>query len=104
MEETNEKSKDPILRDRVFCEKCEPEVVNLVNYVRQLENAQVVAKDALEVINLANAKLTKDIEYLQDRNDKLEKHLEGKERADLKKKMQDLDAKHQRFINRRKLG
>lgn len=103
MEEGKKTKRDPILDEFKFCETCEDHVLKLIEYIRNLENVQVVAKDALETINLANAKLTKDVEYLQDELAKTREALEGKERDMVKGKMVEIDKKFQRFVSRGRL-
>ena len=93
-------SKDPILEESKFCSKCEPEVLQLVEYVRQLENAQIVAKQALETINRANEKLTVERRQFVKRIKELEEKLSGKNIIDLKEKMKGIDNAHNKLINR----
>ena len=94
---------DPIFKDFSFCDECMEHAEKWIIYIRQLENAQVVAKDALETLNHANAKLTKDIEWLQEELDKARKALDGRERETIKGKMKDLENAHHRFVNRSKM-
>jgi len=98
-----ENCKDPILEESKFCEDCEPKVLQLVEYVRQLENVQIVAKQALETIKLANDKLTVERKGYVKRIKELEDKLSGKSATDLKKKMQTIENAHQRFTNRDRL-
>ena len=103
-DELLEKAKnDPIHENIAFCEDCMDHVLEFIVYIRQLENAQVVAKDALDTINVANAKLTKDIEWLQDELDKTRKALSAKEQKTLKDRMMELDNRHHAYVNRGKL-
>lgn len=94
---------DPILDEFRFCEECEKHVLTLIIYIRQLENAQVVAKEALETMNLAHAKISKEVELLRAERADLREKLDKKKEGDLKKKMQELDYMHQRFVNRSKI-
>jgi len=103
-EEMVEQAKnDPVFEELTFCDDCMEHATKWIIYIRQLENAQIVAKEALETINHANAKLTKDVEWLQDQVDRMRKELDGKEREALTKKMNDLDNAHQRFVQRGKM-
>ncbi len=85
---------DPILGD--YCEECSPKLVSLVGYVRQLENAQIAAKEALDTLVWANEKLTKKMEDLRERAD-------GEEKENIKAKMLTIHNSEQRMINRDKL-
>lgn len=98
------KPKDPILEESRFCQECEPKVLELVEYVRALENAQIVAKQALESIDMANQKLTRERRDFVKRIKQLEDKLSGKTRKDMKDKMAELDNAHQRYINRSKIA
>ena len=62
---SEEESRDPILDN--YCEECGPKLVQLIEYVRQLENAQVVAKEALDTLIWANEKLQEQLEKEQGR-------------------------------------
>lgn len=95
--------KDPILEESRFCEVCEPEVMSLVGYVRDLENTHIVAKQALETMEALNNKLTKRNEVLTDTNQKLKVRLEGKEAMDLKQKMDKIDNAHLRIVNKERI-
>ena len=90
-------AKDPILEESKFCEKCEPEVLQLVGYVRKLEDAQIVAKEALDTLAWANEKLTEKFKELEEKAD-------GMEKANIKAKMQELHNAESRMLNRSKLG
>lgn len=94
---------DPVFKDIAFCDDCMEHATKWIIYIRQLENAQIVAHDALETINHANAKLTKDVEWLQGEVERLREALDSEERKTLEKRMKDLDNAHQRFINRGKM-
>jgi len=100
----SEGNKDPIYDEFQFCETCEPKVHQLILYIRNLENAQVVAKEALESMNLLNAKLTKTKELIEDERNDLREKLNKKKEMDLKNKMRQLDDAHNRFVNRGKFG
>ena len=90
-------AKDPILEESKFCEKCEPEVLQLIGYVRQLENAQIVAKEALDTLTWANEKLTEKFNELEEKANEMEK-------ANIKTKMQALHNAESKMLNRSKLG
>lgn len=98
-----EAKRDPILEESQFCPECEPKVLELVEYVRALENGQIVAKQALESIDQANQKLTRERKDFVKRITELEHKLSGKSEKDLKRKMKELDDAHNRFINRSKI-
>lgn len=89
--------KDPILEESKFCEECEPKVLTLVKYVRKLEDAQIVAKEALDTLAWANEKLTEKLEELKEKANEIEKD-------NIQAKMQDLHNAELRMINRGKLG
>ena len=97
------KHKDPIFEESQFCPECEPKALDLVEYVRALENAQIVAKQALETINMANQKLTRERQDFVKRIKTLEDKLTGKSQRELKTKMESIQAAHERFVNRGKI-
>lgn len=91
-----EGERDPILDESKFCSDCESEVLQLIQYVRNLENAQIVAKEALDTLSWANEKLTEKVEDLRER-------VNQSERLNIKTKMQELSDAEQRMVNREKL-
>ena len=97
------KEKDPILEEFEFCPECEPKVLQLVEYVRNLENAQIVAKQALETISKANDKLTFERRQFVNKINRLEEKLSGKNVIDFKKKIEAIDNAYNKMINRDKL-
>lgn len=103
MENEEKTHRDPRYEELKFCKEDEPKVHGLIEYIVQLENAQVVAREALETINHANAKLTKDVEWLQKELEKYKEAAEGKEVEMIKGKMKDIDNKFNRFVHRGKL-
>ncbi len=92
-----EGNKDPILEESKFCSECEPEVLQLIEYVRNLENAQIVAKEALDTLTWANEKLTEKMEDLKEK-------VNQSERLNIKAKMQELNNAERRMVNRSNLG
>lgn len=92
-----EENRDPILEESKFCSKCEPEVLQLIEYVRNLENAQIVAKEALDTLTWANEKLTEEMEKLREKANQ-------SERLNIKAKMQELNNAERRMVNRSNLG
>jgi len=94
-EETYDYTCDPILEN--YCDECGPKLVNLIKYVRQLESAQVAAKEALDTLMLTCEKLQEELEKREQKNKLLT-------RNDIKEKMDNLQKAEQRFVNRRKLG
>lgn len=94
--------KDPIALE--FCDDCREYALELIRYVRDLENAQIVAKEALETIELANQKLTKERNDAFDKIHRLTDQLQGKTVGTIKERMAELDNAHQRFVNRGKLA
>ena len=80
-----------------FCEVCMPEVEKLIEYVRQLENGQVVAKEALDTLVWANEKLQEQVKNLRSKTDDTEKD-------NIEAKMQELHNAELRMLNRGKLG
>uniref|UniRef100_A0A6M3IKC4 Uncharacterized protein n=1 Tax=viral metagenome TaxID=1070528 RepID=A0A6M3IKC4_9ZZZZ len=95
---------DPIVTETKFCKCCEPKVLELIEYVRQLENAQIVAKDAINVLDAANQKLTFERKQFVIRIKELEDRLSGKSQRKLDEKMEEFRNAEQRFLNKRKLG
>ena len=93
---------DPILSD--YCITCTPKVLALVQYVRDLENVQIVAKQALESMEAMSRKLEKQNFDLRVENGKLRKKEIGGEGLRLKEKMDKLDNMERKFANRKKLG
>ena len=89
-------AKDPILKESKFCKKCEPKVLQLIEYVRQLENAQIVAKEALDTLHWANEKLSGKFDDIREKAD-------GVEKANIKTKMQELHNAEMRIVNRSKM-
>lgn len=85
------------MKESKFCKECEPEVLQLVKYVRKLEDAQIVAKEALDTLAWANEKLTEKLEELKEKAD-------GMEKDNIQAKMQELHYAQQRTLNRSKLG
>jgi len=94
---------DPMLDEFKFCDECQEKVLMLITYIRELENAQVVAKQALEVINLANAKLTKEKEVMEANARKWKDQAEKTSQKDLDAKMERIRQQHDRFVNRGKI-
>lgn len=91
---------DPILYEFKFCEECEPKVLQLIEYVRALENGQIAAKDALETMEWANQKLTKEQHLLAEERDKWKEKAEKVQQADLDRTLLDLKRKHQQAVER----
>ena len=100
---TTQNEDDPILEEFKFCGECEPKVHMLIEYIRNLENAQVVAKEALEGMEMANRKLTVEQHRLADERDKWKDRAEKVSQMDLEKKMKELRDAEQRLVNRSKL-
>jgi len=88
-------SRDPILEN--YCEECGPKLEQLIEYVRQLENAQIVAKEALDTLVWANEKLQEKLDSMEEKNKILTQ-------TDIKKKMEALDNAERRQVNRKRLG
>jgi hypothetical protein len=86
-----------------FCMVCQDKVLMLITYIRELENAQIVAKQALEVINLANAKLTKEKEVMEANARKWKDQAEKRSQKDLDTKMARIRQQHDKFVNRGKI-
>jgi len=98
---------DPILEEFKFCDKCEPHVLELVKYVRNLENALVVAKQAIESISSLNSRLTDkyhklmaDFKFFEEKHKKLMTKREG---LKLKSKLNEMDKYIKRFENRQNI-
>ena len=100
---SNEKSvyEDPI--KSVFCPICKPKVAELVEYIRSLENAVVVSKQAIESLKLLNDKQTKEKEFLLKERDALRDAVRGKAAKILQKRKDSIDNAYQRFLNRNML-
>lgn len=90
-----ENKQDVILEG--YCEECSPKLVGLVEYVRQLENGQVAAKEALDTLMMTVEKLQEELEKYKQKNKVLTQ-------ADIKKKMDDLYNAEKRLVNRKNLG
>ena len=94
------RKEDPIMEEFKFCPECEEKVLKLVDYVRNLENAQTVAKQALETLLAAQQKLTKENEMLMQEAAKQKDRAEKTSQRDLKEKMALIDKQHNRFVGR----
>ena len=92
---------DPIYTEYTWCDGCRPNIENMAFYVRELENAQVVAKQALEAVARVNEKLERDNIALTKENVDLKKRME--EQRNLEGKMADIDSQVGRFAAREKL-
>lgn len=92
--EENE-NKDPLFDN--YCEDCGLKLAQLIKYVRQLENAQIAAKEALDTLSWANEKLTEQLDKEKERNKVLTQ-------VDIKNKMDNLDNAQMKLVNRQKLG
>lgn len=101
--EASDRKEDPILEEFVFCETCEGNVLQLIDYIRNLENAQTVAKEALEMMIKAQKKLTKENQMLMQEAAMQKERAEQREKADLKARMREIDQKFQGRIDRDKL-
>ena len=95
--------KDPILKEFKFCHNCEPKVAQLIEYIRNLEDAAIVAKQAVETLSLLNQKLTMDKNHLVKKLKRMDDQLAEKSATRLKSQMDKLDNAHQQFVNREKL-
>ena len=88
-------NKDPLFED--YCGECGPKLANMIEYLRQLENAQIVAKEALDTLSWANEKLQEQLDKEKEQNKVLTQ-------TDIKEKMDNLDKAQMKLINRGKLG
>ena len=94
---------DPMLDEFKFCEDCEKHILLMINYIRELENAQVIAKQALESIDTLNKKLNKENEVYKLQAEKWKDQAEKTSHKDLKAKMDAIDNQQNKLINRGKM-
>jgi len=94
-EEVYEYEGDVILEG--YCNECAKKLVPLIKYVRNLESAQVVAKESLDTLVMTCEKLQEELDKEKQRNKALLQQ-------DIKKKMEDFDRLEQQMVNRKKLG
>ncbi len=93
---------DPILSD--YCKICTPKVLAMVQYVRDLENVQIVAKQALESMEAMSKNLEKQNFDLRVENGKLQKKEIGGEGLKLKGQMDKIDGQVSKLAERKKMG
>ena len=93
---------DPNLSE--YCSTCIPKVLAMVQYVRDLENVQIVAKQALESMSLVSKKLEKQNFDLRVENGRLMKKEIGTEGKILEGKMDKIDNQVNRLATRKKMG
>lgn len=94
-EDTYDYGEDPILE--AYCDDCSPKLVALIKYVRNLESAQVAAKEALDTLMLTCERLQDELEKQKEKNKIVT-------REDIKQKMAEFDKRQQKMLNRDKLG
>lgn len=87
-----------------FCLSCQPHVLMMVQYIRDLENAAIVAQQAIESLSTLNEKLQVKYFNLTVENGKLKKKEIGGEGEKLKVKMDKIDGQVNRLHERKKLG
>lgn len=95
--------KDPILTESKFCEDCEPKVLQLVEYVRNLENTLIVAKQAIESLQALNEKLTNKHHILINDYRKARKQIRNQAADNIKDLTDEIDKAEARFVNRKNL-
>ena len=95
-------SKDPITKE--FCPKCNKYAESLVEYVRGLENVQIVAKDALQTMEAACKKQALEIGLLQKKVARLTESAKVTLLTDIGTKKDAILKQEQRLANRQKLG
>ena len=98
-----EEKKDPIKVAFVWCENCEPNIEKLIIYIRRLEDAQVIAKQALESIDTLNKKLNKENETYKLQAEVWEDKAKKTSQKDLEDKMALIDKHHNKIVNREKM-
>ena len=94
--------KDPILKE--FCPKCNEYAEKLIEYVRNLENVQIVAKDALQTMEAACKKQALEIGLLQKKVARLTASAKVTLITDIGNKKDAIIKQEQRLANRQKLG
>ena len=94
-EEIYEYEGDVILEG--YCDKCAKKLVPLIKYVRNLESAQIAAKEALDTLIMTCEKLQEELEKEKNKNKILTQ-------TDIKQKMENFDKLEQKMVNRKKLG
>lgn len=92
---------DPIYTEYTWCDDCRPNIENMAFYVRELENAQVVAKQALEAVSRVNEKLERENIELAKKSHEMKTRME--EQRNLDGKMADIDNQVGRLVAREKL-
>ena len=85
------------MEESQFCEACQPEVLKLIKYVRQLEDAQTVAREALDMLRHTNDKLALNMQNMRKRAD-------YREKMNIEAKVQNIHNSQQKMIHRQKLG
>lgn len=95
---------DPMFDEFKFCESCRPNVLTLIQHIRDQENAIIVAQQAIESMQKMFKKNEKVNFDLRVENGRLKKMLTGKEAGKLKGKMDLIDEQVERFRARDNLG
>lgn len=86
------------------CPDCNIQLCNcIIERIRQMENAMIQSKDALELMERANTKLTADLNMLREKNEKITHEAERRFFKRINDAKAKIDAQAQRVANRGKL-
>lgn len=88
-----------------WCEKCRSQICPcVIEHIRNMENAMVVSKQAIESLDLMLHKKILEYEEAVKSRDEYKMLWEGKKQGQLDQKMRDIDAQASRFSLRNKIA
>ena len=88
-----------------YCEKCNSRICPcVIEQIRHMESAMIVAKQAIESLDAMLQKKTRDYDELQKKHDEYKMLWEGKKQNELDNKMKEIDKQVSRFSLRNKIS
>lgn len=86
---------DPFFLQFKFCKTCKKHVGVLLAYTRELENVQVVAKQALEIVSRETEKTSNENRELRELIKELQEKNTDRLRADINTKMSAINRRYE---------